>query len=277
MACLILDDMFPNTISRWRTNEYCHYLTTFDQVDVAVHSFKPFIYHFSQCYQHCKADYPEAFEHRHVQVVNEGVLPAELRAGSIKSELPSDLCDFLWTRSTTPRKLSDYKVIYCIFVNQAWAYYPLAEKYNIPLICECYPGGGYDGRLRAGQLHDLFNRPLFHKVITTQPLVYEELGRFCPASKLEYIYGAVMIAPTTITTSPPYRETFSICYTSAGSAEKKGFDIFTAVVELVAHYPRLQVHVVGGNWDERLRRFPVTYHGVIGDHRRLRALSKRLT
>lgn len=226
----ILDDIFPHLLSAFRIAEYNCYLE-----------------HFSAAQVHSTATaFPVIGEHRSfAKVVDE----YERRYPQYKNRV---------FKFNTKRNLAS-RLIYTVFINNAFRFIEIAERHSVPFVFTLYPGGGFklndtdvDGKLRR-----VFSSPSFRKVIVTQRISYEYLmnKELCPQDEVLFIYGVVVPEDylTNCMGAKQYyqqdKDTFDICfvahkYTARGT--DKGYDVFVEVAKSLARtYPDMSFHVIG--------------------------------
>lgn len=150
----------------------------------------------------------------------------------------------------------DCRLIYIVFLHNAYAFLPIIERYKIPFVLELYPGGYFrlGDKLSDQQLAKICSSRLLRKIIVTQPITYSYLieKKFCATEKLTYIYGGVINLPQNFGNKKTYpfnKETFDICFTAYKQmplGQDKGYDIFIQVAkELLKRNDRFRFHVVG--------------------------------
>jgi glycosyltransferase involved in cell wall biosynthesis len=155
----------------------------------------------------------------------------------------------------------DCRLIYIVFLHNAYAFLPFIERFKIPFVLELYPGGffrlGED--ISDRQLAQVCGSSLLKKIIVTQSIAYSYLieNKLCATEKLAYIYGGVINVPQNIGPRKIYpfdKATFDICFTAYKMmplGQDKGYDIFIRVAnELLKRDDRFRFHVVG-TFDEK--------------------------
>ena len=231
---LIVDDIFPALISAFRIAEYNAYLGRYCSGKV----------------YSTGASFPLVRENRTFAEVlrdYESAYPA----------LKGRVCLF------GPDTLPIARLIYTIFIHNAFNFLPFAESCGAPIVFTLYPGGGFqlDDSASDEKLRRVFESKCFRGVIVTQSVTRDYLlsRRFCPPEQVHFAYGAVipeaMFAPPIC---PKRRfgvdkDTIDICFVAhkymPGGVDK-GYDVFLDVARrLASHRPEARFHVVGP-WDE---------------------------
>jgi glycosyltransferase involved in cell wall biosynthesis len=152
------------------------------------------------------------------------------------------------------------KVIYTVFLNNAYFLIDEIEKLKIPLIFTLYPGGGFglENAESDKKLQRVTSSPCFKKVIVTQKITYDYLvnNGFCTEDQIVFIYGVVTSLEkinNPIGETRHYgsdKDTLDICfgafkYTPQGI--DKGYDVFIKTAKILSKkYSNIQFHVFGG-------------------------------
>jgi glycosyltransferase involved in cell wall biosynthesis len=264
-AILILDNIFPATVSRWRAEEFCHYMKASQDesfgvdVDVGIRNYHPAFGPLdSEMLRVCAQDYPDAFDGYILQTVGTSThikhphlssLEALGRA-AVPSALPPDVCDVVLTRSTRPRAMGDYALIYCLFAVQALFVMPVCRRYRIPMVCQSYPGGGTEYPTLRNEVASMFHDPLVRRVIATQQWMREHLRThgLCPEDKVEFIHGVTLRMAPEPAEERASKASIDVAFCSAGAGgHVKGFDVFVqAALTLAGSDPRFRFHLIGG-------------------------------
>ena len=111
---IIFDDIFPFPYSDWRVREFMAYLDFFERAEVN-----------SGKLTHNGIEVYKGFE-------SDLKLLKSNHAKSTERVFPL-------TRSTSFRA----KLAYCVFLNNAYAFFPFFKKFNLPFAFTLYPGGGF--------------------------------------------------------------------------------------------------------------------------------------
>ncbi len=231
---IILDDVFPHPLSAFRLQEYNSYLEYFDKIKI-----------------YCNPlSFPALKEDKSIKDI---IKEYEKAYPQFKGKV--EKFDF--------RRILNGKLIYTIFLNNAFFYIDTIEKYKIPFVFTLYPGGGFElnNELSDNKLKQIFASPYFKKVIVTQKITYNYLvdNNFCKPSEIEEIYG--IVTPLDLL-EREYNDkmhfgrdksSLDICFVAHRYTEKgvdKGYDVFIEVAhELTRKYPNINFHVVG-SFDE---------------------------
>ena len=227
---VILDDIFPQLLSAFRIAEYNRYLKQFGTAEV--HSTAgafPLVgekRRFSEVLEEYESYYPQ---HRHR------------------------------VYRFSARRNYESRLIYTVFINNAFRFIRIAERHNVPFVFTLYPGGGF--HLYEAAVDDKVRRvcssPTFRKVIVTQRVSYDYLveRELCDPGKVEFIYGVVV--PSDRLAKEPLakkyyqkdKDTFDICFIAGKYTAKgvdKGYDVFVDVARLLARrHGDILFHVVG--------------------------------
>lgn len=156
-----------------------------------------------------------------------------------------------------------FKLLYIVFLNNAFTYVDFAMKKRRPFVFTLYPGGGFafNNKESDNKLKKVMRAPNFKKVIVTQKPVYDYLisKKFCKEEQIEYIFGVVTDTERLKETNIEKKfykidkERLDICfvafkYTSKG--QDKGYDIFVETAKILRKQKdNIFFHIVG-NFDE---------------------------
>jgi glycosyltransferase involved in cell wall biosynthesis len=230
---IVLDDIYPHLLSGFRIAEFNYYIEHIPDTKVfsSTDAFK--VLNEKRCFDEVKKEFSNLYPKctGHVTVLKEQPLKA--------------------------------KLIYMVFLHNAYNFLPYIEKYNIPFVFTLYPGGGFQLRQEHSDnmLRRVFLSPLFMKVIVTTKTTYDYLlnYNFCDSKKIQFVYGVV--TQTEIFEEQSVRkekfsidkDTFDICfvahkYTKEG--RDKGYNIFIEVAKILSRlHNNIYFHVVG-SFDE---------------------------
>jgi len=233
---LIIDDFFPDPISGFRWQEYLTYLTEFPSSTVATTG-------------------DGRFHH-------DKIIPFRQWITAFKQKFP-DYADKLVTYY--PEMNYQAKVIYLLFLNNAYRFIDYIEKLRAPFVFTLYPGGGFqlDDPTSDSKLKRVMSSPYFKKVIVTQQITSDYLinHNFCSPEKIEFIFGCVV--PQSHFTNENFekhyfgldKDNLDICFVAHRYSEKglqKGYDVFIEVAhKLNRLHPNIYFHVVG-DYDETI-------------------------
>jgi glycosyltransferase involved in cell wall biosynthesis len=227
---IILDDIFPQPISAFRIAEYTYYLESFgsSRVYSTANAFKGV---------------------REKRSFGEVVREYESKHAHLKGRV----------LRYKPGTLLLGKVVYAVFLENAFGFIEQIEESRLPFVFTLYPGGAFqlNDEVSDAKLRRVLASPYFRKVIVTQNVTYQYLidHNFCRESDIEFIFGVVL--PTnTYRENPPekkrYRqgkETFDACFVANRNmprGEDKGYDKFIeAALILGEKYGNIHFHVVG--------------------------------
>ena len=226
---IILDDIFPHLLSAFRIAEYNAYLESFPS---------------SKIYSNARA-FSVIYESRKLREV---IKEYEYYFPQFKGKV------FEFKDSA----ILNAKLIYLIFINNAYAFINLIEKYKIPFVFTLYPGGGFQLNENSvdEKLRRVFFSPCFRKVIVTQKITYDYLlsKNFVTPDQIEFIYGGVF--PSNALSKQEYskkyyqkdKETFDICFVANKYMDRgidKGYDTFIEVAKTLATSHPIRFHIVG--------------------------------
>lgn len=160
-------------------------------------------------------------------------------------------------------ELIDYKLLYIVFLNNAYKYLDYTSRKGRPFVFTLYPGGGFafDNFESDRKLRKVMSSPCFKKVIVSQKPVYDYLieKKFCQEEQIEYIFGVVTETDklsNVMIEKSHYglnKNRLDICfvafkYTPKGS--DKGYDIFVDTAKILCQMvDNVYFHVVG-NFDK---------------------------
>lgn len=161
---LIIDDIFPNDFSPFRTIEYGHYLRFFNARALSTEGWHGF--------------------------AGDTSFEDTLDNSPLDDEARSRVSLFRAVSQCVSAELA-----YITFLNNAAQHLPYLEAKKLPFILQLYPGGGMEVNQPAvdAKLGLVLHSPLLRKVITTQSFtrnyIIGEIG--CDPEKVEHIYGGV--------------------------------------------------------------------------------------
>jgi glycosyltransferase involved in cell wall biosynthesis len=160
---------------------------------------------------------------------------------------------------------------YCIFLNNLSSIIKLAERDSAPFAFTLYPGGGFHLYEKSFlQLRSIFEHPLFHTVIVTQPKTLEVVKKLgCAPEKIKYIFGVVAEC------KEANLHSFSIfklrqkvkgivwaAHRYEDLGHDKGLDLFIQMAdEFISRGSHIKFHVIGP-WRDAvaaLSKFPDSY------------------
>lgn len=232
---LILDTVFPHPLSPFRFHEFHHYLKCFPNAKVFTDGAHLNLLSEQRGAEAVIQDYEEAHPEMRERVF-------------FSKEAPVFI---------------DGKLAYATFLNNIKRYVDVLEAKKIPFVFTLYPGGGFqiDQEESDNALRRVMGSPQFRKVIVTQKLTYDYLikKQFCPADRIEFIYGVVTPPLSSLDEIPPKkhygfgRYTLNVCFVAYKYSPRgvdKGYDVFIdAARNLIRLYGDIQFHIVG-NFDE---------------------------
>lgn len=227
---IILDDLFPHLLSAFRVAEYNAYLETFANAEI--HSTVSALRFLGE-----QSSFREVLD----------------EYAQYYPQFRNRIFKF------NPKRKMQGKLIYTVFLNNAFSFIDVIEKYNVPFIFTLYPGGGFllNQARSDNKLRKICASPNLKKIITTQKISYEYLmdGKFCEPEKVEFIYGAVVPSERLTKQMMPRRYyqkdkgTFDICFVAYKYTERgidKGYDVFIEVAKLLLKtHKDIFFHVVG--------------------------------
>lgn len=223
---IILDDFFPNLLSRFRVIEFNHYLKNIK---------KSKVFSFNIEYQKFYSEYIKYY-------------PDNKNKISIKNE------DEIFNTS----------LYYSVFLNNTFNFLPIIESTNANFVFTLYPGGGFvlNDTESDLKLNRIFKSSHFKKVITTQKLTSDYLidKGLCVPSQIEFIYGGVFKENDSIQKVPQKqyfgfdKNYLDICFVANkyhSLGKDKGFDIFIESAKiLIKKFKNIHFHIVGGFGEE---------------------------
>jgi glycosyltransferase involved in cell wall biosynthesis len=146
------------------------------------------------------------------------------------------------------------KLVYLIFLNNAYSFLEDISEAGSPFVFTLYPGGGFqlNDTTSDKKLRTIFLSPYFKKVIVTQKVTYDYLvcNKFLTPDKIAFIYGGV-VPVTKKSQKKRYRvekKTFDICFVANKYMQQgidKGYDTFIEVVKKMQNISDIRFHVVG--------------------------------
>lgn len=224
---LILDDIFPHSLSPFRTIEYEHYLRFFDAFAMSSEGWHSWVGNQSFEETLGTADIDEDLKPRIIRYRGDDVAA---------------------------------RLAYVTFLRGATAFLPYLEAKQLPFVFQLYPGGGMaiDQPAIDKDLKRVLKSPLLRRVITTQSVtrdyIVEKIG--CDASKIAHIYGGVFRIDEEFDFSRdkvffgPAKTTIDLCFVAhryGRDLVSKGYDRFVAASKAIAaRFPEARFHVVGG-------------------------------
>jgi hypothetical protein len=227
---LILDDIFPNSLSDWRLNEFVHYLKVFENTHI----------------------YTGILNNNNIIVPNDFDYHFE-KFKTAYSKFES--CVYKLTYNTNFKS----NLGYCLFYNNLRYAYPIFEKNKIPFVFTLYPGGGFSlyNKDFDNALIKYLNSAYFRHVIVNMPNVYEYiLDRYkISKDKISYIYGAPLNLPVNERCDEINSEKIRVVFSSHKYTQygiDKGFDIFNLVAKRLEGDTRFSFTVIGGFSDHDL-------------------------
>jgi glycosyltransferase involved in cell wall biosynthesis len=232
---VILDDAFPHPLSAFRLQEYSSYLMHFERMKV---------YSTAAAFSFFGNDrsFPQALE--------------EFESANPSVKEKTELYD--------PDRPLNAKLVYMIFLGNAYVFLKKIETEKVPFAFTMYPGGWFQMNVPACDegIRSICGSPYFRKVIVTQRITYDYLvkGAFCKPEQIEHIYGVVtpLKALEGHAKKVHYgkdKPNLDICFVAHRYSEKgrdKGYDVFIEVAKrLASERPDIYFHVVGG-FDESI-------------------------
>ena len=227
---VIVDDIFPQPSSGFRTAEYTFYLKSIPGTIIYSTGFA----------------FPYVKEERSLrEVINE----FEFENPSFRNKI------FAFSRHRSPQA----RLGYVMFLHNANYFLTWFEKEQLPFILMLYPGGGFklNNETSDNELRRICDSPLLRKIIVSQKTTRDYLLEhgFCSKEQLEFIYGCV--TPTKILKElkvprrlyKQQKDTFDVCFVANKYTPKgidKGYDLFIETAHLIsASFPDIKFHVVG--------------------------------
>lgn len=159
-----------------------------------------------------------------------------------------------------PNTVINAKLIYTVFLENAYVSIDEIERTKTPFVFCLYPGGsfGLNNARSDAMLRRVTSSPCFRKVIVTQKITYDYLieKKFCHQNQIEFIFGVVTPLKQF---ERPYegkrhfgvnKDILDICFVAHKYTEMgvdKGYDVFVQVATVLAEkHPNIRFHVVGG-------------------------------
>jgi len=261
----IVDHLFPLTISRWRTDEICHYLATTSNVDVALHRWYA---EFAgdmvpEHWMQAASDYGARLfagrtllcaPVRHDWCATYGAsMTASCGIKCVQASLDDTRgFDMLFTADATAERPA-YSLVYSPTLWSARAALRAAQAAGngCGVGFQVYPGagfvvGGSDDTLRA-----LCEHAATRFVIATQPrTVRYLLSLSCPKEKIVYLFGVVMSPPPPpADAAPPTNRAGALvtAFASADRTARKGYDVASACISRAPPNVVRRFHIVGAH------------------------------
>jgi glycosyltransferase involved in cell wall biosynthesis len=227
---IILDDIFPSLVSAFRIAEYNAYLETFESAEVHSTGSAFASVRETRSFPQVVAEYEQYYPQFKKRVFKFN------RWRSLQSRL-----------------------MYTIFLNNAFYFADMIKKYNVSFVFTLYPGGGFQLGIEESdaKLQKVCSLPNLKKIIVTQKVSKQYLLEqiFCGADKVEFIYGGVLPSDRLIrnmVTKKYYmqdKNTFDICFVANKSMKRgidKGYDVFIEVARFLSKmHQDILFHVVG--------------------------------
>ncbi len=226
---MIIDDFFPHPLSGFRYQEFMSYLDLIKSVKIL--------------------STVESYGEFSTETIEETIVKFKRKHPEYGNKVAR--------YNTAP---TGVRLLYFLFLANAYNHLSLAEANQIPFALTLYPGGQFaiDDPDSDMKLKKVLNSPCFTKVIVTQQITYDYLvmKKFCSLDKIEFIFGGVTSLSTL---ENPYNEkknygyekrildiTFiAQKYTMYG--EDKGYDVFIKIAKkLCENHDDIRFHVVGG-------------------------------
>lgn len=234
----VLDDFFPNLLTGFRIAEYNAYLQHFPRLTI-----------FSTV-----ADFDEQ---------------AQAYARLYPGLAPR-------VRQFSSAGAGTIRFAYLNFLNNAHAFLPYLERWNIPFVLTLYPGGGFgiDEKASDDKLARVCASQCLRRVIVTQRRTADYLKARHPTVSSSFVYGCVINplyfgVPLAHTSFGDMKASFDICFVAERYMEhglNKGYPTFIdACRQVVAAIPETRLHVIGGfsteDWPLGDLEHCVTFHG----------------
>ena len=224
----IIDEMFPNPLSAFRRQEFGSYLNEFQEIKF----------------------YASGSSNLNFNSIEELI-------ADFKKRLPKHAHQI---EIFKPDTIINAKLVYLVFLGNAYSHIDYLEKIKTPFAFTLYPGGsfGLNNAESDRKLKRVTSSPYFRRVIVTQEVTYNYLieNKYCNPDQIEYIYGVVVPIEQIQADYPgkkhfgPDKHTLDICFVAAKYTEKgvdKGYDVFIDVArKLCEKYDNIHFHVVGG-------------------------------
>jgi len=227
---IILDDIFPSLLAAFRITEYNAYLETFESAEVHSTGSAFFLARETRSFPQVVAEYERYYPQFKKRV-------------------------FKFNRW---RNLQS-RLMYTVFLNNAFYFADMIEKYNVPFVFTLYPGGGFQLGIEESdrKLCRVCSLPNLKKIIVTQKVSRDYLleGKFCDSDKVKFIYGGVHPLDRLTKNMVPkkyYKQdknTFDICFVANKYMERgidKGYDVFIEVAKSLSKMHKdMFFHIVG--------------------------------
>lgn len=237
MNLVIIDDIFPLSLSGFRYQEFSSYLSEIESTKVL-----------------CTGQTVQAFTE---MTIDELIIEYKRKYPGFSGKVSK--FDF-WIPINC-------KLLYFIFPTNAFNCLDIIEHYGIPFVFTLYPGGGFilNNSESDNRLDRLMNSPCFKKVIVTQQITYDYLinKNFCKEDQMEFIFGGVMpLSDLKLLHSYEKlhygidKKTLDVCfmaqkYTKYG--QDKGYDVFVEVAKILSKKnSNIMFHVVGSFNEETI-------------------------
>ncbi|NDC40363.1 MAG: glycosyltransferase family 1 protein [Chitinophagia bacterium] len=244
-SVVILDDTAPNLLTSYRTHEFTHHLDNIP--GSALYSIISFSYVVKKYFDHYSIESLKQFK----KYRSEFIAKYPYETNRIQPFQP-------WTILNT-------KLVYVVFLNNAYNHIDYFEKHNIKFLLELYPGGGFcitTDDFSYEKLKRVLTSPSLATVFTTQRISYEFITQqnFCDPSKIIHYFGGILTKelfgmPDHHVRYPEQKQTIDVCfaankYTPRG--EDKGYDIFieSAIKVLETGDEVFRFHIIGGFSDK---------------------------
>ncbi len=240
----IIDDLIPNPIGGFRSNEFAYLLNRV-----------PDSFVFSIIGS--KINKKKQFEYYKIKSVGEFRVNRAQFCEEYKLEQSRIRPFFTWTKIKPD-------IAYVVFLENAYYLIDYFEENDIKFVLELYPGGGF-GVLTEGPEYERLKRvmasPCLQTVFVTQKLSYEFLiqQKLVDRDKIVFHYGGILSPllfgkPEKTDRYPITKNVIDVCFVAAKYVPKgidKGYDIFIEAALAVLRQGKeiFRFHVVG-NFDE---------------------------
>ena len=221
----IIDDIFPHYLSAFRIAEFNGYLKHFESSKIYSTAAAFGLINEPKTLDSVIAEYEVIYPEFQQRVINLSTI-----------------------------KIIKSKLVYLIFLNNAYSFLENISEVGSPFVFTLYPGGGFqlNDTTSDKKLRTIFLSPYFKKVIVTQKVTYDYLvsNKFLSPAKIAFIYGGVFPVPQK-SQKKRYRvekKTFDICFVANKYMQKgidKGYDTFIKVVKDMQTISDIRFHVVG--------------------------------
>ncbi|MGD0877562.1 MAG: glycosyltransferase [Anaerolineales bacterium] len=226
----IIDDVFPHPLSAFRRQEFESYLKEFDKIK---------FYASGESIHLCGNESLEE-----VIIDFKRKFPWHSRQIEILE----------------PNTIINAKLMYFVFLGNAYVNIDRVEKTKTPFVFTLYPGGSFalNNPITDNMLRRVTSSPCFRKVIVTQKVTYNYLieNKYCIPNQIEFIFGGVM---PLVEINAEYsdkkhfgfnKDILDICFVAVKYTENgidKGYDVFIDTAKrLCKKYDNIYFHVVGG-------------------------------